>query len=189
MSDEEFQTLLRFFKGLANENRLKILGILAERDRSVEELSAMLSLKEPTVSHHLAKLKELGVVAMQTDGNTHLYQLESAALQSMSKNIFTPNRMSALVQDVNADAWENKVLNAFLDGEQLKSIPASRKKRQVILEWLIDKFEKGVKYSEKEINQIIARHHPDVATLRREFIANKLMEREGGAGAYWRVED
>jgi hypothetical protein len=57
----------------------------------------------------------------------------------------------------------------------------------VILEWLIDEFEKGVQYSEKEVNQIIARHHPDHTTLRREFIMNRLMEREGGGGAYWRV--
>ena len=188
MSDQEVQTLLRFFKGLANENRLKILGILADQERSVEELSALLTLKEPTVSHHLAKLKELDLVQMRADGNTHLYQLNSEALQRMNKDIFTPKQMSALVQDVNPDAWEHKVLDNFLDGEQLKAIPASRKKRQVILEWLINKFEKGVAYSEKEVNQIIARHHPDCATLRREFIMTRLMDREGGGGVYWRVD-
>lgn len=189
MSDQDFQTLLRFFKGLANENRLKILGILADQERSVEELSALLNLKEPTVSHHLAKLKELGLVQMHPDGNTHLYRLDSEALQRMNKDIFTPKQMSAIVQGVNYDAWERKVLNTFLDGEQLKAIPASRKKRQVILEWLVNKFEKGVEYTEKEVNQVIARHHPDCATLRREFIMNRLMEREGGGGVYWRVEE
>lgn len=189
MSDQEFQTLLRFFKTLANENRLKIIGILADQERNVEELSALLNLKEPTVSHHLAMLKKIRLVQMRADGNAHLYRLNSEALQRMNKDIFTPKRMSALVQDVNYDAWERKVLNTFLDGEQLKAIPASRKKRRVILEWLINKFEKGVNYSEKEVNQIIARHHPDYATLRREFIMNRLMEREGGGGLYWRVED
>ncbi|MCB0213771.1 MAG: metalloregulator ArsR/SmtB family transcription factor [Anaerolineae bacterium] len=188
MSEQEFQTLLRFFMGLANENRLKILGILADEERSVEELSALLNLKEPTVSHHLAKLKELGVVQMQADGNTHLYQLNSEALQEMNKNVFTPKHMSILAQDVNYDAWERKVLNTFLDGDQITAIPASHKKRQVILAWLIEKFEKGVKYSEKEVNEIIGRHHSDCAMLRREFIMNRMMEREGGGGVYWRVD-
>ena len=188
MSDQELQTLLRFFKGLANENRLKILGILADRECSVEELSALLNLKEPTVSHHLAKLKELDLVQMRADGNSHLYRLDGDALQQMNRDIFTPKQMSALAQDVSSDAWEQKVLSAFLDGDQLKAIPASRKKRQVILAWLIGKFEFGVKYSEKEVNEIITRHHPDCATLRREFIMTRLMEREGGGGLYWRVE-
>jgi hypothetical protein len=187
MSEQRTQTLLRFLKCLANENRLKILGILADQERSVEELSALLELKEPTVSHHLAKCKELDLVQMRVHGNTHLYRLNSEALEQMNKNWFTPKQMAAYAKDVSYDAWERKVLNAFLDGDQLKAIPSSHKKRMVILEWLVSKFEKGVKYAEKEVNQIIAQHHPDHTTLRREFIMNRLMEREGGGGLYWRV--
>ena len=88
MDEASFQTLLNFFKVLANESRLKILGILATKECSVEELAALVQLKEPTVSHHLAKLKELNLVNMRPDGNTHLYQLDSEALQSISKEIF-----------------------------------------------------------------------------------------------------
>ncbi|MBN2105633.1 metalloregulator ArsR/SmtB family transcription factor [bacterium] len=189
MSEQDIQTLLSFFKTLANENRLKIIGLLTNQERSVEELSSLLNLKEPTVSHHMAKLKEIGLVRMYPDGNTHLYKLNSEALQRMSKDILTTKQLSVITQDINYDAWELKVLNTFLDGEQLKAIPVSRKKRQVILEWLVNKFEKGIKYSEKDVNEVIARYHPDYATLRREFIMNKMMDREGGGGAYWRVEE
>jgi DNA-binding transcriptional ArsR family regulator len=187
MDEQGLQTLLRFFKCLANENRLKLLGVLADQERSVEELSALLDLKEPTVSHHLAKLKELELVQMNVDGNTHLYRLNTEALERMNRDCFTPKQMTAFAKNVSYDAWERKVLNAFLDGQRLKAIPSSRKKREVILEWLMSKFQKGVKYPEKEVNRIIARYHPDVATLRREFIMNRLMEREGGGGLYWRV--
>lgn len=51
MEKAQFQTLLNFFKVLANESRLKILGILAQRECSVEELAALLQLKEPTGVH------------------------------------------------------------------------------------------------------------------------------------------
>jgi DNA-binding MarR family transcriptional regulator len=54
MSEE----LVTFFKALADKNRLKIVGLLAEKAYSVEELSELLQLKPPTVSHHLAKLVE-----------------------------------------------------------------------------------------------------------------------------------
>ena len=55
MSQEEFQSLLHFFKVLADESRLKLLGILANGERSVDELATLLKLKAPTVSHHLAR--------------------------------------------------------------------------------------------------------------------------------------
>lgn len=62
MSNDQFQRLLNFFKVLGNESRLKILGLLANQERSVGELAALLELREPTVSHHLATMKELGLI-------------------------------------------------------------------------------------------------------------------------------
>ena len=53
-------------------------------------------------------------------------------------------------------------------GERLKEIPASRKKREVILRWLAERFEVRRRYSEAEVNELLQRYHPDSATLRRE---------------------
>ncbi|WP_026733254.1 DUF2087 domain-containing protein [Fischerella sp. PCC 9605] len=86
---------------------------------------------------------------------------------------------------VKLDAWEEKVLKNFLDGVRLIKIPASRKKRLVILRWLVRKFETEITYTEREVNEIIARHHSDYATLRCELIGYQLMERE--RGFYWRL--
>jgi DNA-binding MarR family transcriptional regulator len=187
MSQEEFQALLQFFKVLADENRLKMLGILANGERSVEELAALLQLRAPTVSHHLARLKELNLVAMRSDGNTHYYWLNVEGLHAANKQLLTPEKMASLVDDVEGDAWERKVLSDFFDGTRLKEIPASRKKRSVILKWLAHQFEPGVLYKETEVNEILQRHHPDTASLRRELISDKegLMKRENGL--YWRV--
>ncbi|MFQ5576564.1 MAG: metalloregulator ArsR/SmtB family transcription factor [Anaerolineae bacterium] len=186
MGQEEFQTLLEFFKGLANESRLKMLGILANRECSVEELAALLNLKEPTVSHHLAKLKALSLVQMETEGNTHLYRLDTGGLQTMRKGMFTPAQMASLAEDVPYGAWERKVLNTFFEGEHLKAIPVSHKKRLVVLGWFLEKFERGVEYPEKAVNEVILRHHPDSATIRREFIMRGMMARENGV--YWRLD-
>jgi hypothetical protein len=49
--------------------------------------------------------------------------------------------------------------------------------------WLAGKFEPGVRYSEKEVNEIIKRHHEDYALFRREMVDAHLMQRE--AGIYW----
>ena len=180
MNTPDFDTLLNFFKALANENRLKLVGILSQTECSVEDLAVRLHLKEPTVSHHLMKLKELDLVQMRVLGNTHLYKLNRDTLSSLNKSLFTSEQMANWTKDISAKAWEEKVLKSYLEGERIMEIPASRKKRLVILQWLVSKFDFGRIYSEKEINQIIKRHHPDSATLRREFISYNLMTRERG---------
>lgn len=187
MGQADFHTLLRFFKVLANESRLKLVGILAQRECSVEELATLLQLKEPTVSHHLTKLKELQLVQMRPEGNTHLYQLDQEALQELNKAVFAPGQMVNLVDEVDGATWENKVLSNFLEGERLKEIPASRKKRLVILKWLAKQFELEVTYPERTVNEIIQRSHPDCATLRRELIGYQMMQRENGL--YWRLPE
>ena len=57
--------LLRLFKSLADESRLKIIGLLAADEHNVQDLAKLLKLKEPTVSHHLAILREAGLVQMR----------------------------------------------------------------------------------------------------------------------------
>jgi DNA-binding transcriptional ArsR family regulator len=187
MEQDEFRILLQFFKVLADETRLKLLGLLANGERSVEELAALLQLRAPTISHHLAKLRELHLVHMRADGNIHYYWLNTASLRETSQLLLTPERMASLVEDVAGDAWERKILHDFFDGQHLKELPASRKKRAVILQWLAQQFAYGVVYTEPQVNEILQRHHPDASTLRRELISSKegLMQRENGR--YWRV--
>jgi hypothetical protein len=182
-ADTPRQTALRFFKALADESRLRIVGILAGGACSVDELSAQLELRGPTVSHHLAHLRELGLVTMRAEGNVHVYRLEVDALRELSRAVFAPERMVALADDVEAEAWQRKVLRDFFDGQQLKEIPASRKKRAVILEWLATRFQAGVRYREVDVNELLRRHHPDPATLRRELVGAGLLQRE--QSIYW----
>jgi len=185
MSENEIQTLLAFFKALSDASRLKIVGVLAEREATVGELAALLALKEPTVSHHLSRLKSLGLVAARAEGNSRIYRLCPEELERMSKAVLSPASLQMAASQVDEGAWERKVMRSFLEGERLVSIPASRKKREVILRWLVEKFEPGERLNELEVNERIKRHHPDCATLRRELVGANLMRRE--KGIYWRV--
>ena len=186
-TQEPFQQLLRFFKALANESRLKIVGILANREATVGDLADLLDLQEPTVSHHLAMLKELDLVHMHAEGNTHVYWLNEEALIDLNRDVFSRQAIAALVEDVDEHSWKRKVLQTYVIDDRLTQIPAQRKKRLVILQWLARKFEPGVRYPEAELNEIIKRHHPDTAFLRRAMIEWKFMRRE--KGVYWRVPE
>jgi len=94
--------------------------------------------------------------------------------------MLAPEKVLSLADTVEADAWERKVLRDFFEGERLKEIPASRKKRAVVLRWLANQFEPEQSYSEQAVNEIVERHHPDTATLRRELIGHGLLERQMG---------
>ena len=106
MSDE----VVAFFKALADANRLKIVGLLAQQPYSVEELAALLNLKASTVSHHLAKLAQVGLVSAKTESYYNVYQLDEKALQSKSRDLFSQENLAASVVDVDADAYDNKVI-------------------------------------------------------------------------------
>lgn len=181
----DFGEVLAFFKALSDESRLKIVGALSASERSVDELAQMLNLRAPTVSHHLTKLREVDLVSMRSEGTTHFYSLKVDAMRDLSKRILALETVNDIGRIVSEDAYEAKILRDFLDGERLKEIPASRKKRSVILNWLTQFFDEGREYSEKEVNAIISRHHPDFATLRRELIGAKLLDR--ARGMYWRI--
>lgn len=183
MNDTDIQVLMQLLKALADKSRIRILGILTQQEASVDELSAYTGLKPPTVSHHLSRLRALDLVSMRADGNVHFYKFQTESLRRLNR-LLQPEQLAAMAT-AEGDTWEQKVLNDFLIGEQLKEIPASRKKRLVILKWLVEKFEWNVRYPESEVNEMLKRHHPDFATIRREFIGNKLMLRENGV--YWRI--
>jgi len=187
---EQDTELVAVFKALADSSRLKIVGLLAQQPYTVEQLAAMLELKASTISHHLSKLAEVGLVSARAQGYYSVYQLEKAALSSNMQRIFSTDQMATVTADVDLDAFDRKVVNDFLlpDG-RLKTIPAQQKKLEAVLRYVVKSFEPGTRYSEKQVNEILSRFHADTASLRRELVGYKLMGREGGGGDYWRADE
>jgi len=72
-----------FLKALAHPNRLLILCILCEGERSVTELEQMLALRQPTVSQQLARLRTDGLVSARRQGKTIYYSLGSSDVRTV----------------------------------------------------------------------------------------------------------
>jgi len=66
---------LRLYRALGDESRLRILKILAERDRYLTEIANELDLSKPTIKHHLAQLRSAGLVTVTDQGNMTYYSL------------------------------------------------------------------------------------------------------------------
>ena len=185
---EASEPLLQFFKALADANRLRIVGLLARRPHSVEELAAVLELRPSTVSHHVAKLAGAGLVTAQVQGHSHLYALDTEALEGLARKLLATDELSSVASDRDGDAWDDKVLATFTgpDG-RLKAMPMQRKKFEAILRRVVRGFEPGRSYVGKEVDDELRRWSDDVATLRRGLVDHRMMDRERDGSRYWRV--
>ena len=155
MSEE----LANFFKALADPSRLKIVGLLARQPYSVEELAALVGLKPSTVSHHLAKLSEVGLVHARTESYYNVYQLNREALDEKARSIFADVDLGTSIADVDLSAYDQKVVADYtLSDGSLKTIPAQRKKLEAVLRYVVQAFKTGERYSEKQVNETLARY-------------------------------
>lgn len=186
----ENDDLLVFFKALADANRLKIVGLLARQPYSVEQLAAMLNLGASTVSHHLSKLSEAGLVTATAQSYYNYYRLETGKVEAMARQMLAIESLPAQAVDIDENAYDRKVVRDYLlpDG-RLKTIPSQQKKLLAVLRHIVQDFQPGRHYSEKEVNETLSRYHADTASLRRELIGAKLMDREGGGRDYWRIDN
>ena len=75
MAEIDVRPLTRLFKALADETRVRIVALLAHGELCVCHIEAVLALPQPTVSRHLAVLRNAGVVEMRRDGLWVLYRL------------------------------------------------------------------------------------------------------------------
>jgi hypothetical protein len=177
--------LVEVFKALGDPSRLRILGAVAERPRTGKELGELLAVGAPTVSHHVAKLVDAGLVAVRRDGQSRIYALDEAALNALTRLVAQrpdpalPANAPGTAEDEEARE-RAKVVRDFFDGARLKQIPANRKKRVIVLQHLLTRFEPRRDYPEKEVNAVLREAHEDVATLRRELVDYGFMTRSGG---------
>jgi ArsR family transcriptional regulator len=167
------------FKALGHPMRLLILNLIRLAPRHGEELAAILRLTPATISHHLARLAEAGLIEGRRDQYYQTYSLmDEVFKRTLGEVVSVPQE--GLTNRVEEDAYRAKVLDTFLRHGHLRQIPGQMKKRQIILAKLVEEFEPERDYTEMEVNRILVEFHEDVATLRREMVGFRLMKRSGG---------
>lgn len=182
------EVLLQFFKALADANRLRIVGLLARRPHTVEELAELLGLRASTTSHHVARLAEANLVTARVDGHHHVYALDVDALEGLARQLLATEALPDVAEDVDVDAWDRKVLETFLgpDG-RIAKMPVQRKKFEAILRRLAVAFEPDRTYTGREVDDALRRWSDDVATLRRGLIDHRMMARDPSGATWWRL--
>lgn len=86
---------------------------------------------------------------------------------------------------------EEKLMNFLDDKKKIKSWPAKKDLKVAALEYLSTKFEEGVFYKEKEVNDIIKEWHTfgDFFLLRRGLIEEGFLIRTRDGSQYWKASE
>lgn len=185
--DKDEATLRQFFAAFSDETRLRLAAEIVSAPRSLSELAGCLNVKERELTRHLGMLEALGLLATDTSDGTARYQLNIDALRAMRKSVLARDDAPLPTSADDIAQSDLVILARFLDGDRLKEIPSDRGKRLIVLTWLANQFEHERRYSEREVNETIGRHHPDFAALRRYLIDHRLIQRENNV--YWRIPE
>lgn len=176
--------LLDFVKAMADVDRLRIIGILAQEGAGQSEIANRLSMPLRDAVNHLAFLEHVGIVALMEDR----YELVTDRLESLARSQLREEKPE-YIPAPDLDAKTRKVLGSCLNPDgTIKQLPPQPGKLKVILEYLVQAFSPGVDYTEKEVNTIIRRFHVDVSGLRRDLVDAGLLDRERDGSRYWRTK-
>lgn len=175
----QLNRLVSFHKTLGDPTRLRIITLLASGPLHGQAIAGKLGLTPPTITHHINKLREVNIVYDRREKNTVYFYLNKSVIQQQINALTNIVQERGELAEMEVSAEHQKIINNFITSEgKLKQIPAQRKKKLIIFEYMIRGLKPGRKYQEKEINEYIKRFHEDYATIRREFIINHYMYRE-----------
>lgn len=170
---------IKVFKCLADKSRLLIINNLMEGPMYVELLSQRLNLSASTVSFHLKKLEEADIVYSVKEQYYVVYHPNRDMLSMSPKDLISVGESEIDVQRKGKTIQKERYRCIFEYGK-LKSIPVQQKKRKIVLEEIAKSFEYGRRYTEREVNIIIADFHDDFCTIRREMVAFNIFKRKDG---------
>lgn len=183
----QLSRIVNFHKAVADPTRLRILVLLAQRSLHGQALAGKLGVSAPTITHHMAKLREAGLVREHRDRNTIYFTLDELQLQESAGAVLQlvaradqgGSDMTSSRHDIERE--RTAVLRNFFTADgRLKHLPVQRKKKIIVLAHLLQGLEMGRKYPEREINEFILPFHEDYATIRREWIAHQFLYRQNG---------
>lgn len=169
--------VMTFFKILVDPDRLRIAGLLGVEALTPLQLAERLQLSPSSVVTHLERLESFGLVQQQSGK----YSLDRKALEGLARRNLAGQRPAPNMEGFAGEDYDRKVIRDFMGADgQFKSLPAQEKKFLAVLRYVANAFEAGVEYTEKQVNEILKRFHPDTATLRRGLIDHRLMQRDQG---------
>lgn len=179
----EINQSIEIMKSLADTSRLRVLNLLFEKPNYVEELANKLNLAVSTVSFHLKKLENAGLVYKQKEQYYVIYHIKDEIFNLTLRQFANFNNLDDFEQKERIKRYEEKVIKIFFKNKKLVKLPVQYKKKLIVVKEFLKLLIPDKKYSEKEINEIFSTYFDDYCTVRRILIDEGYLQRENQI--YW----
>lgn len=177
-SDSKYNTI--------TEKQKELLSLI-HSGLSDQVIAQKLGITASTVRHQKFSFREK---AKQAKLYLSLYELTMEGTPPDKDALIPIHEGANMIDDryVITKEEREKILSAVflsLSPLKLKLFSAKEKKKIVTLQKIMEQFEKGKIYTEKEVNQILKDIHDDFPTIRRYLIEYGFMERSKDCRDYW----
>jgi biotin operon repressor len=168
------------FAALGDESRLRLVALLGRRPHYGEELAEFLGLSPATISHHLRRLREVGLVRTEKHSPYVLYRLQTEPLAELGGLLGEPRALADTLGLASEEELSERILRQLLDEEQrLREIPRQRRPRTVLLRFLAGHFDTGRIYPEREIRRVLLQFFDEPDILLRMLVDAGWLQRSG----------
>jgi hypothetical protein len=159
------------FSGLlGDDERLRVVAAIALGARTIDDVAKSGDLAPQEVRRALPRLISAGVVQSQDGLRVDLAAFREAARERAPRRRELPD----------ATPKQAQVLRNFVDDGRLRALPVRAAQRRVVLEYLAERFEKGIVYPEPAVNDLLGPFNDDYVSLRRALVDEGLLTRSGG---------
>jgi predicted transcriptional regulator len=169
---------VQIIKALADGSRLTLIQALRE-PQCVEELARRCNLAASTVCFHLGRLEEAGLVFKRKEQYYVVYALNEALFDKSLRELTSFRNAEHSLQESRLQRYREKVLRTFIRNGRINRIPAQHKKRLIVMEEILRRFHPESIYKESEVDGVIGEFWDDYCTIRRAFIDEGMMVRDG----------
>jgi DNA-binding transcriptional ArsR family regulator len=203
VSEDETPDPRRLIALLADPARLRVYAALVLASTGdgggaqPAELAATSGVPLRDVLRTLSRLEDAGLAAPEspqdTEGTEGTECAEATAgWRATPETLRAAGEATARQRDDAAlpgppvqDPTTAAVLRGFFSRGRLTHVPLAHAKRMVVLDYLAQSFEPGVRYPEAEVNEILGKFHDDYAALRRYLVDADFLGRS--ESYYWRT--
>lgn len=160
---------LMILKALADESRLDIFKLLLDRDAYIEVISERLKLSPSTVSFHVKKLCDAGLVTSRKDQYYTIYSAVPSMAELRIKDLTLSSRSTLQEQNKVEQDYKEKVLKSFFKYGRLVKIPVQKQKRQWVMEKIASSFLQNKNYSVNTATKLLSEIYEDTGLLLKEL--------------------
>jgi ArsR family transcriptional regulator len=180
-ASEQLDTVfLEFFKALAVPERLRVAGAIVAKRQIATDLARELDLPLRAVAGHLSVLTNAGFVRQDGEGHAATYVWDEGRVRALAADHLDSPRVRALA---GATDERSRVLAALVRDGRLVRFPTGEKRKQIILDFIAERFDADRTYTEKEVNAILREFADDYTTIRRALVDRLYLNRH--QGVYW----